>query len=99
MVEPASLKAWQKLVKWAHLAANLIILHNVNEMTRVLDELESEGYELSATAMAGLSPFRMGHLNRLGLMLVDLNRAADQSHAGWQPNLPAAEPPENPSIH
>ncbi len=41
--------------------ANLIILHNVNEMTRILRALEEEGYELTEEAMSGISPFRMGH--------------------------------------
>jgi TnpA family transposase len=88
----------QKLVKWAHLAANLIILHNVNEMTRVLRELEAEGYDLTEEAMAGTSPFRMGHLNRLGVMLVDSNRQSDPSNAEWQPKS-AEVSAESPTLH
>lgn len=88
----------QKLVKWAHLAANLIILHNVNDMTRVLRELESEGYELTEQAMAGTSPFRMGHPNRFGLMLVDSNRDSDPSQADWQPKSSGVSP-ENFTVH
>lgn len=87
----------QKLVKWAHLAANLIILHNVNEMTRILRELEAEGFELSEESMAGTSPFRMGHLNRFGLMLVDNNRDSDPTQADWQPKTLGAGP-EEPTI-
>lgn len=60
-----------KIVKWAHLAANLIILHNVNQMTRILTELEAEGYPLTEQAVAGVNPFRMGHLDRMGTIVLD----------------------------
>jgi hypothetical protein len=88
----------QKLVKWAHLAANLIILHNVNEMTRILKELENEGYELTEEAMGGVSPFRMGHLNRFGLMLVDSNRNSDAALADWLPKSPGSSH-ESQALH
>lgn len=50
------------------------ILHNVEQMTRVLAELWDEGRQISAEVLAGLSPYRTSHINRFGDYTLDLNR-------------------------
>jgi TnpA family transposase len=73
----------QKLVKYSHLVANLIILHTVNDMTRVVGELESEGMTLSEAVLGGVSPYRMGHINRFGDYTVDTSRSSSRTFEDW----------------
>lgn len=65
----------QKIVGYNHLVANLVILHNVEQMSRVLAELRDEGSEISPAVLAGLSPYRTAHINRFGDYTVDTSRA------------------------
>ena len=65
----------RKIIKHNHLVANLVILHNVNAMTKVLSELSAEGYPLTAETVAGLAPYRTHHINRFGDYSLDLERA------------------------
>lgn len=48
----------RKIIKYNHLVANLVILHNVNAMTQVLNDLKEEGFEVTAELTAGLGPYR-----------------------------------------
>ncbi len=63
-----------KIAKYSHLVANMIILHNVDRMTRILSELKAEGMALEAEVLAGLSPYRYAHINRFGDYTLDFNR-------------------------
>ncbi|HHF7343653.1 TPA: hypothetical protein ACPSKB_000046 [Legionella feeleii] len=36
-------------------------------MTNVINEMKTEGYEITAEMLNGLSPYHTGHLNRFGL--------------------------------
>jgi TnpA family transposase len=63
-----------KLVKYNHLVANLVILHNVNAMTKVLKRLKREGYDISPALLAGLSPYRNLHINLLGTYQLHTNK-------------------------
>lgn len=64
----------RKIVKYSQLVANMVILHNVVGMTRVLAELRKEGVELSPEILAGLSPYRTSHINRFGDYTLDLEK-------------------------
>ena len=64
----------RKIVRYNQLVANMIILHNVEQMTRVLAELREEGRQISAEVLAGLSPYRTSHINRFGDYTLDVNR-------------------------
>ncbi len=64
----------QKIVSYNHLVANLVILHNVEQMSRVLAQLRDEGIEISPEVLAGLSPYRTAHINRFGDYTVDTSR-------------------------
>jgi TnpA family transposase len=66
----------RKIVKYNQLVANLIILHNVERMTRVLTQLRDEGVAISAEVLRALSPYRTGHINRFGDYTLDVSRAA-----------------------
>ncbi len=64
----------RKIVRYNQLVANLIILHNVENMTRVLADLREEGRDIRAEVLAGLSPYRTSHINRFGDYTLDLDR-------------------------
>src|SRR3546814_13427111 len=56
------------------LVANLVILHNVEQMTRVLAELRQDGANISPEVLAGLSPYRTSNINRFGDYTLDPKR-------------------------
>jgi len=64
----------RKIVKYSQLVANMVILHNVEGMTRTLAELRKEGIELAPEILAGLSPYRTSHINRFGDYTLDLEK-------------------------
>ena len=64
----------RKIVRYNQVVANLVILHNVEQMTRVLAELRDEGHVISSEVLAGLSPYRTAHINRYGEYTLDLSR-------------------------
>ena len=64
----------RKVIKYNHLVANMIILHNVVGMTRVLQELRDEGTEITQEILGGLAPFRTAHINRFGDYTLDFKR-------------------------
>jgi len=64
----------QKLVKYSHVVANLVMLHTLDGMTRVLWDLRAEGHAIDEELLRGLSPYRNGHINRFGDYRLDLSR-------------------------
>jgi TnpA family transposase len=64
----------QKIIKYNHLVANMIILYNVVTMTKVLGDLADEGYPISPEVLAGTSPFRRGNINRFGTYSMNMER-------------------------
>ena len=67
----------RKIVRYTQLVANLVILHNVEQMTRVLAELRQDGANISPEVLAGLSPYRTSHINRFGDYTLDLKREVE----------------------
>ena len=49
-------------------------MHNVSEISRILNELADEGSRFSAAAIAALSPYLTAHINRFGLYSIDEER-------------------------
>ncbi len=62
-----------KIIKYNHLVANLIILYNTQEMTKVIKQLQEEGYDIKRETMCLFAPYRNGYINRLGSYSLDLN--------------------------
>jgi TnpA family transposase len=56
----------RKIIKYNHLVANMVILHNVEGMTRAIKKLQSEGIEITHEILCALSPYRTHHINRFG---------------------------------
>ena len=57
--------------------ANLVILHNVVSMSKVLKQLQNEGVSVSQEILAGLAPYRLQHINRYGDYVLDFKRRAE----------------------
>lgn len=55
--------AQQKIVKYNHLVANLIILHNVANMTQAINKLIADGYLVKPEPLSQLSPYQTKHIN------------------------------------
>lgn len=64
----------RKIIKYNHLVANLVILHNVEAMTNVIKELQKEGVQITQEVLKGLSPYRTHHINRFGDYTLNLDR-------------------------
>ncbi|MEM9218510.1 MAG: transposase, partial [Cyanobacteria bacterium P01_F01_bin.150] len=64
----------RKFIKYNHLVANCLIFYNVFQMSKILNQLVQEGYSFSTEAIAALSPYGTGHINRLGRYQLDLER-------------------------
>lgn len=62
-----------KIIKYNHLVANLIILYNTQQMTKVIKQLQEEGYDIKKETMCLFSPYRNGYINRLGSYLLNLD--------------------------
>jgi len=64
----------RKIVKYNQLVSNLVILYNVDQMTKVIRDLKDDGVVITPELLAGLSPFRTAHINRFGDYTVNLDR-------------------------
>lgn len=64
----------RKIVKYNQLVANMVILHNVEQMTQALDTFTEDGQELTKDILGGLSPYKTRHINRFGDYTLDMNR-------------------------
>jgi len=63
-----------KIIKYNHLVANIVILHNTISMTKVINDLIAEEYAISKEILSQLSPYRTEHINRFGNYILDLMR-------------------------
>ncbi|MCA7967466.1 Tn3 family transposase [Burkholderia cenocepacia] len=66
----------RKVIKYNQLVANMVILYNVQWMSRTLKALQEKGHPVDADVLQALSPYRRDHINRLGSYLLDLHRKA-----------------------
>lgn len=64
----------RKVIKYNQLVANMVVLYNVQWMSRKLKELQQKGHPIDAEVLKALSPYRREHINRLGDYLLDLQR-------------------------
>jgi TnpA family transposase len=64
----------RKLIKYNHLLANLVILHNVQTVTQVINELSDEGTTVDSKTLSLMSPYLTAHINRFGDYRIDPER-------------------------
>ena len=67
----------RKMIKYHHLAANLLIFHNVVTMTKALKLLVADGHEIDEAALACFSPYQTEHLNRFGRYTLKRDRVPE----------------------
>lgn len=63
----------EKRVKYADLIANIVMLHNVVDLTKVLNEMIGEGELVTKELVERLSPYITGHIRRFGKFHLDMN--------------------------
>lgn len=56
----------RKFIKYNHLVANMVILYNVNEMSKIIKDLISEGVNIDHELLRYFSPYKSQHIARLG---------------------------------
>jgi TnpA family transposase len=61
-----------KQIKYTDLVANAIMLHNVVDLTGVLNDMTAEGTKQSKELLAGLSPFIRDKIRRFGRYDIDM---------------------------
>ena len=61
-----------KQIKYMDLVANVIMLHNVHDLTEILADMEAEGWTLTRELLAGMSPYMRKHIRRCGRYLLDM---------------------------
>lgn len=64
----------RKIIKYGHLIANIVILHVVANMTKVINDLRNEGTEINEYILRELSPYRTDHINRFGIFPLNMNK-------------------------
>ncbi|MGB0849029.1 MAG: Tn3 family transposase [Thiolinea sp.] len=62
----------EKQIKYSNLVANAIMLHNVADLTNVLEAMSKEGFEITEALAALLSPYGRQHLRRFGQFSLDM---------------------------
>ena len=68
------------MISFNHLVANLVILHNVDTMSKVIRKLKREGMDIPDEALRRLSPYRSEHINLLGEYTVKLPNNVPRQH-------------------
>jgi len=51
--------AQDKIIAYNHLVSNLVILHNVDSMSKAINKLKRQGFKVDAVALLSLSPYRI----------------------------------------
>ncbi|MBB5190698.1 TnpA family transposase [Silvimonas terrae] len=67
----------QKRLRYNDLIATSLILQNAVDMTRLLEQLKTEGHEIRPEDLSFLSPYLSGHIKRFGEYSVRLRRAPE----------------------
>lgn len=64
----------EKHIKYNDLISNLIMLHNVIDMTKLLQQLKQEGYAVNSKTLARISPYLTEHIQRFGEYVIDMDQ-------------------------
>jgi len=71
----------EKAVRYNTLVTNLIILQNVIDMSKIIQQLRYEGWQIKKEDLSKLSPYLNEHIKRFGDYVLDLsvfNKDIDQ---------------------
>jgi len=67
----------EKRIKYADLIADIVMLHNVIDLTDVLNDMNAEGETITKELVEKLSPMMTSHLRRFGRFLLDMDDLPD----------------------
>jgi hypothetical protein len=86
-----------KVIKYGSLLSNVVILHNVYDMTAELKRLIGDGYPVLAEDLVFLSPYMTGHIKRFGDYVISDGGDLPSLEAvfNWNPLPPATQVAEN----
>jgi len=62
----------EKRIKYADLIANVVMLHNVIDLTNVLNEMITQGETVTKELVERLSPYMTQHIRRFGRFFLDM---------------------------
>ncbi len=65
-------KEMEKAIKYNTLLTNMIILQNVIDMSRIIQQLRREGWSICKEDLARLSPYLTSHIKRFGDFILNL---------------------------
>lgn len=63
----------EKRIKYMNLVANVIMLHNVVDLTMVLNQMVAEGHQVTEPLVKRLSSYMTEHMKRFGQYLLDID--------------------------
>lgn len=61
----------RKIIKYSHLLANLVILYNVQALSKVIRDLNDQGFQIDEELLSHTSPYFRSHINRFGEYRLD----------------------------
>jgi TnpA family transposase len=67
----------EKRIKYNDLISNLAMLHNLIDMTELLQQLKQEGYAVNSKTLARISPYLTEHIRRFGEYIIDMNQTIE----------------------
>ena len=67
----------EKIVQIHHLLNDLVVLFNTHHMTKALNTLRAEGFQINEEDLAHISPYAQYGINLIGGYQVDLKRKLD----------------------
>lgn len=67
----------EKRIKYNDLISNLVMLHNVIDMTKLLQQLKQEGHAVNAKTLARISPYLTEHIQRFGEYIIDMEQEVE----------------------
>ncbi|MBC8459223.1 MAG: Tn3 family transposase [Deltaproteobacteria bacterium] len=56
-----------------NLVANAIMLHNVVDLTMVLNQMVASGHQVNEQLVKRLSPYQTSHIKRFGQYILDID--------------------------
>ena len=80
MIQENLRHAQDKMIAYNHLVANLVILHNVDAMSKAINKLKRQGFQIDAEALSSLSPYRTEHINLLGTYSLKIPQKQSKRH-------------------
>jgi TnpA family transposase len=63
----------EKRLKYMNLVANVIMLHNIIDLTKVLNQMVVSGHQVTEPLVQRLSPYMTKHIKRFGQYVLDMN--------------------------